>query len=110
MKNKILLIIVFACGLLPYSTSYYEELKNENFDSEDLEIMEFFYVRGGLNKNRLRFGDSLILSYIVDEAANEPINSKKNKMKRALSRPVDFVKYENIMSVIECAKNKMEEE
>ncbi len=95
-------LILFGVGASPVRPAVVEEVKNRNLTAEQQESIDFFLLRGGFDKRRLRSIDRLLMQIMK-------INLKRKKnptpdergMLNAYSHPVDFTDEKHIRAIIE---------
>lgn len=96
---------VFATGASSPKKEVIEEVKNNNFSSEEQKYFKFFYLRGGFDYNKLSLKDKVLMNLMKWK-----LNRKKKKgdqmtedekgMLAAFENPVDFTDKKNIMEII----------
>ncbi len=100
-------VAVFAVGAASPDEKIVKEIRDKNFSSDELKKIEFFYLRGGFNFNKLGFADKAIMRVF-----KKIIEKKKEKteeeigMLAAYNKPADFTKKENVKGIVEYIKAK----
>ena len=103
LKNK--KIIVFATGATPYRDGVLEEIKNKNFNTQEQKYVEFFYLRGGYNFNKLSvFYKMIMLLLKLKLKLKKNLTSDEQGMLNAYNTPVDFTRKKNIDELIKFAR------
>jgi len=98
-------IIVFTTGASPVKEETTLEIQNKNFTPEQLEIIRFYYLRGGFDYSKLKAGHKLAMN-----AMKIIVKSKKNTSPEiqqfldAYDNPVDFTNKENINDLLAYAR------
>ena len=99
LKEKIL--VVFAVGATPYREDTVEEIKNNNFSGEQLGKIQFFYLRGGFNYNKLPLIDKFLMKLLqLKLKRKKSLTADEKGMLNAYNKPVDFTRRENIDDII----------
>jgi len=99
LEGKIL--VVFAVGATPYREDTVEEIKNNNFSGEQLGKIQFFYLRGGFNYNKLPLIDKFLMKLLqLKLKRKKSLTADEKGMLNAYNKPVDFTRRENIDDII----------
>jgi menaquinone-dependent protoporphyrinogen IX oxidase len=99
LEEKIL--VVFAVGATPYREETVEEIKNNNFSREQLKKIQFFYLRGGFNYNKLPLIDKFLMKLLqLKLKRKKNLTADEKGMLNAYNKPVDFTRRENIEGII----------
>jgi len=103
LKDKKL--IVFSVGASPVRTETTEEIRKINIPAEQLEEIQFFYLRGGFDYSRLtRFNKFLMtLMKIKLKRAKNPDADQKG-MLASYTHPLDFTNKKYIEPIIKYVK------
>ena len=98
-------IIVFATGASPYIEEIFTKIKTDNFTSDELKSIEFFYFQSGLNYEKMGIIDKTIMktySKVLE------IKSHKSDIEtgtsQAISSSYDSSSQESIKPFIEYLK------
>lgn len=103
LKNK--KIIVFATGASPANEDLVNELKNTNFNAEELKYIKFFYFRGGFDYNKLDLMNKIIMALFKLKILLKHKRTPDEKgMLAAFSKPVDATNKSYIKDLIAYAK------
>lgn len=70
-------VIVFATGMSPLREEGLSEVKNKNFTFEQQKIIQFFYLRGGFDYNKLNPFDKMLMSLLKASILWKKIRKKK---------------------------------
>lgn len=98
-------VVVFAVGASPFREETVEEVKNNNFSKEQLGQIQFYYLRGGFNYNKLPFFDKLLMKLLQWKLKRKKVLKPDEKgMLNAYQKPADFTRKENIDSIITYAQ------
>jgi len=99
LEGKIL--VVFAVGATPYREDTVEEIKNNNFSGEQLGKIQFFYLRGGFNYNKLPLIDKFLMKLLqLKLKRKKSLTADEKGMLNAYNKPVDFTRKENIEGIL----------
>ncbi len=98
-------IVVFGSGASPSTSKAISEVKNKNFSAEQQQHIQFYYLRGGVDFNKLPFIDKMLLRLLnikIQAKAKRKIKLSSDEigMLSAIKKPVDFTKKENINELI----------
>jgi len=107
LKGKI--IVVFASGASPSRVDAISEVKNNNFTAEQQKQIEFFYLRGGFDYNRLNTFYKMImllLKWKLKTRTKAGLTPDESGMLTAFDKPVDFTSKENIYEIISYVTSK----
>jgi menaquinone-dependent protoporphyrinogen IX oxidase len=100
-------IVVFAVGSAANYSFSIPIIKKYNLNEQELERVEFFYFRGGYNKDKLTFLSKTIMS-IVSTLVFKRIQNTKPEFKEILEimkNSTDFTETEDIFSLVANVKN-----
>ena len=99
LKNK--KIIVFATGASPANEDLVNELKNTNFNEEELKYIKFFYFRGGFDYNKLDLMNKIIMALFKWKTLlKQKRTSDEKGMLAAFSKPLDATNKSYIKDLI----------
>lgn len=94
-------IIVFATGASPSRDDCLEEVKNSNFTLEQQKRIQFFYLRGGFNYNKLTLIDKVLMKLLKWKLNyKDNLTPDEKGMLAAYDTPVDFTKKKNIEELV----------
>ncbi|WP_461204918.1 flavodoxin domain-containing protein [Clostridium sp. DL1XJH146] len=94
-------IVVFATGASPYREEIVNEVKNKNFTLEQQKYIEFFYLRGGFNYNKLGLFDKILMNLLKRKLKKKKeLTPDEKGMLASYDHPVDFTKRKNIDELI----------
>lgn len=94
-------IIVFASGATPPREDAIEQVKNNNFTVEQQERIQFFYLRGGFDYNKLKLIDKLLMKLLKRKLEKKSkLTLDEKGMLAAYNTPVDFTMKKNIEGII----------
>ena len=94
-------VIVFATGLCPGSNDEINNMKNSNFNQEQIKNIDFFYLRGGFNFNNLSIVDKVLMTLMrLKLKFKKNLNNDEKGMLSAYEHPIDFVDRKNISKLI----------
>ena len=94
-------IVVFAVGASPFRKETVEEVKNQNFTKEQLEQVQFYYLRGGFNYKRLPFFDKVLMRLLQLKLKRKKILTVDEKgMLNAYNKLVDFTLKKNTNEIV----------
>ncbi|MCT4598130.1 MAG: flavodoxin domain-containing protein [Vallitalea sp.] len=94
-------IIVFASGATPGRDNEIVEIKNGNFTVEQQKRIEFFYLRGGFDYNKLALIDKILMNLLkLKLKYKSKLTLDEKGMLASYSLPVDFTKKNNIDEII----------
>lgn len=99
-------IAVFATGASPASREAREDVIKHNFTAEQLEKLQFFYLRGGFDYSKLTLRDKFLMTLLKMKIKrkikrNIKLVDDEVGMLAAYNKPVDFVKRKNIEGLIQ---------
>lgn len=101
LKNK--KVVVFATGVSPCREETVYEVRNKNFTAEEQKYIQFFYLRGGFDYDKLKLFDKalmLLLKYKLGRKRKEELTDDERGMLASYAEPLDFTKKENINELI----------
>lgn len=93
----------------PADDKMIEQYKTSNFTKEQLENIQFYYLRGGFNYNKLGIIDKLMMNIIksIIKSKNkkgETVTSDDVGMLSIFDAPVDYTEEGNINEIVGAAK------
>jgi len=103
LKDKKL--VVFASGASPSSEEAINAVRNNNFTPDQQKHIEFFYLRGGFNYNKLPPYDKLLMTLLkwkikIKKKQRKELIPDEIGMLAFFDKPVDFTKKKNIDKII----------
>ena len=99
-------IVIFTVGASPPKEGIIREIMDNNFSTNEQGNLKLFYLRGGFDFNKLDFTNKVIM-----ELFRVRLSLKKNKssdeigLLAAYSKPMDFVRKENIKQLVDYVKS-----
>ena len=94
-------LIVFAVGATPFREETVEEIKHNNFSEEQLTKIQFFYLRGGFNYNKLPFTDKILMKLLqLKLKRKKNLTADEKGMLNAYNKTVDFTEKKNIGEIV----------
>ena len=100
-------ILVFATGVSPLSDKAINDITSKNFTQEQLKFINFFYLRGGFNYNKLNFFDKFLMTLLkwkIKSKKKEELIPDETLMLSIFHESVDYTKKENINELISFIK------
>lgn len=102
-------VVVFASGASPFREESLTEVKNKNFNAEQQKKIQFFYLRGGFDYNKLTFIDKILMTLLKLKIKNKKkkkmeLTADEKGMLAAYEKPVDFTNKNNINELISFCK------
>jgi len=97
-------IVVFATGAAPMQENVEEEVKNGNFNKEELEHIKVFYLRGGFNYKKLGFIDKLLMTLLkwkMKSKNKADLTADEIGMLAVYETPVDYTKEKYIEPIVQ---------
>ncbi len=103
LKNKKL--VVFATGASPSSEEVIKEIITNNIPEDQQKNIEFFYLRGGFNYEKLPPGDKVLMALLKwrikrKKKQNKTLSRDEKGMLAAYNKPVDFTKKEYLYDIV----------
>lgn len=100
LRNKRL--FVFGVCASPCRPEVVEEVKNKNLTAAQQEVIEFYLLRGGFDKNKLTFGDKLLMQVLkLSLKKKKELTPDERGMLNAYELPVDFTSEKQIVPIVE---------
>ena len=98
-------LIVFATGASPSREEIIDEVRDKNFTKEEQRYIEFFYLRGGFDYDKLSMKDKMLMTLMKKrlEKKKELTEDEKGLLE-AYEEPVDFTDRGNIKELVNMAK------
>lgn len=95
-------IIVYASGASPSRDEIRDEVKNRNFKLDEQKYIEFFYLRGGFDYDKLTFMDKRLMRLMKFKLQKKKdLTPDEKGMLEAYDNPVDFTNKKNIKEIID---------
>jgi len=107
LKNKN--IIVWSTGLLEGKKDYLNSIWKHNLPEIVLDNIKVFYMRGGIDYNRLSIKDKMIIrlfGFKIKHSKN-PSEDEKNLL-QAIDKPVDFCSKKNVADLVAYVNENIE--
>ena len=103
LKDKRL--VIFASGASPSSEEVIKVVKNNNFTKEEQNHIEFFYLRGGFNFNKLPPFDKVLMTLLkwkikIKKLLKKELIPDEIGMLASFDKPVDFTIKKNIDEIV----------
>jgi len=99
LKNK--KIIVFATGASLTNEDLVNEVKDNNFNDEELKYIKFFYFRGGFDYNKLDLTNKIVMAlFKLKILLKHKRTPDEEKMLAAFSKPLDATNKSYIKDLI----------
>lgn len=96
-------VIVFAVGASPPRENVLTEVREHNF-SPEMSKVNFFYLRGGFDYNKLDHINKFLMTLLkVRLAFKKTKSSDEIGMLAAYSKPIDCTRKDNIKTLVNCA-------
>ena len=95
--------------MLPANENNISNVIENNFLDSDLKIINFYYLRGGFDYNKLKWEDKLHIDYDVSLAKYGDPTSKYSVMRRLYKRKFDFVKEDNLLKLLQDAREYLKD-
>ena len=104
LKDKKL--ILFAVGSTPVREETNMFIKEANIPANQIDHINFFYLRGGFDYHKLTLIDKILMSMLKVKLKNvkNPDADQKGLL-AAYHQPLDFTKRKNIQPIIDCVGN-----
>ena len=94
-------VIVFATGLCSGSDDEINNMKNSNFNQEQIKYIDFFYLRGGFNFSNLSIVDKILMTLMkLKLKFKKNLSNDEKGLLNAYEHPIDFVDRKNISKLI----------
>lgn len=100
LRNK--KIIVFAIGCSPVKEEAIEHVKNHNFAVDIKDKIEFFYLRGAFNYNKLKFIDKIMMSLLKRKLKKkkQELDEDSKGLLASYDNPVDWTDEKAIVPIV----------
>lgn len=99
-------IIIFAVGATPPTKEALDEIKNKNFTPEEQKKIQFYYLRGGFDYDKLDLKNKILMKLLQIRLTLKRNRTPDEKgMLAAYSKPMDFTKKEKIKKIVDYARN-----
>lgn len=92
-------IVVFATGASTSSDEVMSEVLNRNFTPEQQKYIKFFYLRGGLNYNKLNHFDKFLMTLLkwkIKKKNQSELSDDEIGILATYDKVVDFTQKKNI--------------
>jgi len=90
-------VISVAVGASPVNEETVEEIRNNNFSRAELKIIQFYYLRGGFNYDKLPFFDKILIKLLQLKLKRKKfLTPDQRGMLNVYKEPADFSRRENI--------------
>lgn len=100
-------IIVFSTGICQDTKENILNIKNSNFNDEQKEKVDFFYLRGGFDLKKLSFIDKfLMLIFKLKLKIKKDLTNDEKDLLNIYNKPIDFCKRDNIHKLIDFVTSK----
>jgi len=98
-------VIVFATGVSPFREEAISEVKNKNFTSEEQKHIQFFYLRGGFDYNKLKTFDKVLMTLLKWKIKwkikrKKELTPDERGMLASYDQSVNFTRKKNIDEII----------
>ena len=98
-------IVVFTNGLSPDEEGPINKVKEKNFTPDELNQIDFFYMRGAFNMEKLPFKEKMMMTMVKKMMKDgDDLKEDERMLLEALKEPVDHVDKKNINKLIEDVK------
>jgi menaquinone-dependent protoporphyrinogen IX oxidase len=101
-------IIIYATGASPAREDILDEVKDANFTDDEQKQLQFFYLRGGFNYEKLDFINKMLMTMMkwkIKLTKPEKRTPDERGMLAAFDKPVDFTKKENLNELLNYARS-----
>lgn len=98
-------LIVFSVGATPVRNATTEEIRKHNIPATQLDKIQFFYLRGGFNYDKLNLIDKVLMKLMklkLNHMKNPDADAKG--MLAAYTHPLDFTNKKYIEPIIKCIR------
>lgn len=97
-------IIIFAVGASPPTKEVLDVIKNKNFSPEEQKKIQFYYLRGGFDYDKLDLKNKILMKLLQIRLKLKRNRTPDDKgMLAAYSKPMDFTKKEKIKKIVDYA-------
>jgi menaquinone-dependent protoporphyrinogen IX oxidase len=98
-------IIVFAVGATPVRKETIEEIQKMNIPAEQLDKIQFFYLRGGFDYSRLTLFNKFLMTLLKLKLKRvKSPDADQKGMLASYTHPLDFTNRKYIEPIIHCVK------
>lgn len=95
-------IVVFANGFSFEDKESVDKIKERNFTPDELNQIEFFYMRGAFYMDKLPLKEKMMMTVVKKAMKNkEDLDEDEKMLLDALNNPFDHVNKANIKNIIE---------
>lgn len=99
-------IVLFATGASPGRKEEIDGVWDKNFTKEEQNEIDFFYLRGGFNYDKLGVKDKMLMTLLKKKLqGKKDLTEDEKGMLDAYDHPVDFTDRGNIRDLIDLVKN-----
>lgn len=99
-------LTILAVGLTPPKDEDIKKIIENNFDEFQKKHLNFFYVRGGFDFEKLGKFDKILMTLMKWKISlKRKKTADENGMLAAYEKPLDFTKRENLKELINSIKN-----
>jgi len=106
-KYENLKLIIVGVGITPHRKEDIEKVFHANFSNQNKDSINFFYLRGGFNFNKLNILDKFLMTILKFKISRKKEKSPDEKgMLEAYEKSLDFVKKENLIEILKFLKVK----
>jgi menaquinone-dependent protoporphyrinogen IX oxidase len=100
LRNK--KIVVFAIGCSPAREEAIKHVKNHNFAVDIKDKIEFFYLRGAFNYNKLNFIDKIMMALLKRKLKKkkEELDEDSKGLLASYDNPVDWTDEKAIVPIV----------
>lgn len=98
-------IVIFATGASPGRKEEIEEVWDKNFTKEQQQKIDFFYLRGGFEYDKLNIKDKMLMTMMKKMLQKKKeLTPDEEGMLAAYKEPVDFTDKKNIRDLIDLVR------
>ena len=98
-------LIIFANGFSFDDKESIEKMKEKNFTPDELQQIEFFYMRGAFYMDKLPIKEKMMMTVVKKAMKDkEDLEEDEKMLLEALNSPFDHVEIENIKALIDSIK------
>ncbi|MFW3145402.1 MAG: flavodoxin domain-containing protein [Thermoplasmatota archaeon] len=105
-KFKCKRLIIFANGFSFDDKESIEKMKEKNFTPDELQQIEFFYMRGAFYMNKLPLKEKIMMTVVKKALKDkEDLEEDEKMLMDALNNPFDHLDKKNITEMINRIRN-----
>ena len=100
-------LIVYGVGASPWSEEVAVQVLNINFREGIREKINFFYLRGAFNYNKLSIGDKTLMNFLklkLQSKKEEELDEEAKGLLACYDNPADWTDRAAIAPLVECIK------